>query len=258
VSAAVPPPFSRARRLYPRLAPSPPRLAPPPASTRSSPHVVILDRAVAVTGAPHFAFARPCPQRGPPHQRERRGGGRRALPRRRIQIHERWAATAVAIVASVATAPANLRRRASEAELSDLASATRGARGLLGCVAEEGVEGAGHGKVPGQLQLADGSDDGRVRPLLVAVASPRTPAPATELIPSASMDHAGVKTANLCIEQPCNLNLIQHKLFQGLPEPKLQVLKFDRNLLKSAILDEHDSNGEVLLFLLWVQAAVPN
>jgi len=25
-----------------------------------------------------------------------------------------------------------------------------------------------------------------------------------------------------------------------------------------AILDEHDSNGEVLLFLLWVQAAVPN
>jgi len=154
------------------------------------------------------------------------------LPRRRIQIHERCAATAVAIVASVATAPANLRRRASEAELSDLASATRGARGLLGCVAEEGVEGAGHGKVPGQLQLADGSDDGRVRPLLVAVASPRTPAPATELIPSASMDHAGVKTANLCIEQPCNLNLIQHKLFQGLPEPKLQVLKFDRNLLK--------------------------
>ncbi|KAG2549040.1 hypothetical protein PVAP13_9KG291613 [Panicum virgatum] len=190
VSAAVPPPFSRARRLYPRLAPSPPRLAPPPASTRSSPRIVILDRAVAVTGAPHFAFARPCPQHGPPHQRERRGGGRRALPRRRIQIHERWAATAVAIVASVATAPANQRRRASEAELSDLASATRGARGLLlGCVAEEGVEGAGHGKVPGQLQLADGSDDGRVRPLLVA--SPRTPAPATEFIPSASTDHAG-------------------------------------------------------------------
>jgi len=86
--------------------------------------------------------------------------------------------------------------------------------------------------------------------------SPRHgPAPATELIPSASTDHAGgqfllyffllpflflaptfmriastissatcspsaplllpaVKTANLCIERPCNLNLIQHKLFQ--------------------------------------------
>ena len=79
------------------------------------------------------------------------------MPRRRIQIHERWAATAVAIVASVATAPANQRRHASKAELSNLASATRGARGLLlGCVAEEGVEGAGHGEVPGQLQLADG------------------------------------------------------------------------------------------------------
>jgi len=79
------------------------------------------------------------------------------LPRRRIQIHERWAATVLAIVASVATAPAIQRRRASEAELSDLASATCGARGLLlGCVTEEGVEGAGHGEVPGQLQLADG------------------------------------------------------------------------------------------------------
>jgi len=57
-----------------------------------------------------------------------------------------------------------------------------------------------------------------------------------------------------------SLNLFFRGCFsrQGLPEPKLQVLKFDRNLLKSAILDEHDSNGEVLLFLLWVQAAVPN
>ena len=64
---------------------------------------------------------------------------------------------AVAIAASVAIAPANQCRRASEAELSDLASTTRGARGLLlRCVAEEGVEGAGHGEVPGQLQLADG------------------------------------------------------------------------------------------------------
>ena len=99
---------------------------------------------------------------------------------------------AVAIAASIANAPANQCHRASEAELSDLASATRGARGLLlGCVAEEGVEGAGHGKVPGQLQLADGSDDGRVRPLLVAVASPRTPAPATEVNPSAATGHAG-------------------------------------------------------------------
>jgi len=58
----------------------------------------------------------------------------------------------VAIAASAATAPANQRRRASEAELSDLASATRGARGLLlRCVAEEGVKGAGHSEVPGQL-----------------------------------------------------------------------------------------------------------
>ena len=79
------------------------------------------------------------------------------MPRRRLQIHERWAATAVAIVASVATAPANQRRRASEAEFSDLASATHGGRGLLlGCVAEEGVEGAGHGEVPRHPQLADG------------------------------------------------------------------------------------------------------
>jgi len=59
--------------------------------------------------------------------------------------------------APVATAPANQRRRASEAEFSDLASATHGGRGLLlGCVAEEGVEGAGHGEVPRHPQLADG------------------------------------------------------------------------------------------------------
>ncbi|KAK8460445.1 hypothetical protein SEVIR_2G331200v4 [Setaria viridis] len=46
-------------------------------------------------------------------------------PRRRHQILERWAAAAAAVTASAAPAPADQRRRAREAELSELASATR-------------------------------------------------------------------------------------------------------------------------------------
>ncbi|CAL5083065.1 unnamed protein product [Urochloa decumbens] len=46
-------------------------------------------------------------------------------PRRRRQILERWAAAAAAATASAAPAPADQRRQAREAELSELASATR-------------------------------------------------------------------------------------------------------------------------------------
>ncbi|RLN32826.1 uncharacterized protein C2845_PM03G07430 [Panicum miliaceum] len=46
-------------------------------------------------------------------------------PRRRRQILERWAAAAAAVTASAAPAPADQRRRAREAELNELASATR-------------------------------------------------------------------------------------------------------------------------------------
>jgi protein neuralized len=46
-------------------------------------------------------------------------------PRRRHQILERWAAAAAAVTASAAPAPADQRRRAREAELNELTSATR-------------------------------------------------------------------------------------------------------------------------------------
>ncbi|CAL5086619.1 unnamed protein product [Urochloa decumbens] len=79
---------------------------PQPASSFSSSSSPDAARAAAAAGGAASASSEP-------------------TPRRRRQILERWAAAAAAATASAATAPADQRRQAREAELSELASATR-------------------------------------------------------------------------------------------------------------------------------------